>query len=82
MSVTPTSSSWLNLVERFFADLTEDVIRAGSFSSVTHLVADIEAYLAQRNADPRPYTWKAEGAAILEKIQRARAAFARAQAAA
>jgi hypothetical protein len=46
------------------------------------LVADIEAYLAQRNADPRPYTWKAEGAAILEKIQRARAAFARAQAAA
>ena len=74
---TPTSSSWLNLVERFFADLTGDVIRAGSFGSVNELVADIKAYLAQRNADPRPYTWKAEGAAILEKIQRARAALAR-----
>ncbi|MBK8908966.1 MAG: hypothetical protein IPM60_13985 [Rhodospirillales bacterium] len=43
------------------------------------LVADIKAYLAQRNADPRPYTWKAEGAAILEKIQRARAALNRAE---
>jgi transposase len=79
---TPTSSSWLNLVERFFADLTGDVIRAGSFTSVKELVADIETYLAQRNADPRPYTWKAEGAAILEKIQRARAALNRAKAAA
>jgi transposase len=73
---TPTSSSWLNLVERFFADLTGDVIRAGSFASVGELVADIEAYLAERNADPRPYRWKAEGAAILEKIHRARAKLA------
>jgi transposase len=40
---TPTSSSWLNLVERFFADLTGDVIRAGSFTSVKELVADIKA---------------------------------------
>ena len=78
---TPTSSSWLNLVERFFADLTGDVIRAGSFGSVKELVADIKAYLVQRNADPRPYIWKVEGAAILEKIQRARAALARTQAA-
>jgi len=78
---TPTSSSWLNLVERFFADLTGDVIRAGSFASVKELVADIQAYLAQRNAAPSPYTWKAEGSAILEKIQRARAALARAEAA-
>jgi len=79
---TPTSSSWLNLVERFFADLTDDVIRTGSFASVKELVADIKAYLAARNADPRPYKWKAEGAAILAKIQRARAALADAQAAA
>jgi hypothetical protein len=78
----PTSSSWLNLVERFFADLTGDVIRAGSFTSVKELVADIKVYLAQRNTDPRPYTGKAEGAAILEKIQPARAALDRAQAAA
>jgi hypothetical protein len=45
----------MNLVERFFADLTEDVIRAGSFASVGELVRDIEAYLAERNANPRPY---------------------------
>ena len=70
---TPTSASWMNLVKRFFADVTEDVIRAGSFGSVPELVRDINAYLDHRNANPRPYTWKAEGAAILEKIKRARA---------
>ena len=82
MHFTPTSSSWMNLVERFFADLTGDVIRAGSFASVKELAADIKAYLAARNANPRPYAWKAEGLAILAKIQRARAALEKAQAAA
>jgi DDE superfamily endonuclease len=62
MHFTPTSSSWLNLVERFFADLTGDVIRAGSFTSVNELVRDIKAYLAERNANPKPYKWKAAGA--------------------
>jgi hypothetical protein len=71
---TPTGSSWLNLVERFFADLTGDVIRAGGFTSVLDLVREIKAYLAQRNADPRPNKWKAQGADILAKIKRARAA--------
>ena len=74
MHFTPTSSSWLNLVERFFADLTGDVIRAGSFASVNELVRDINAYLVQRNADPKPYVWRAQGADILAKINRARAA--------
>ncbi len=69
---TPTSSSWMNLVERFFADLTADVVREGSFGSVRELVADIETYLAKRNAHPRAFRWRAEGQAILEKIQRAR----------
>ena len=73
---TPTSSSWLNLVERFFGELTEDVIRDGSFCSVKLLVQDIEMYLAQRNADPKPYRWKAKGEEILRKIQRAREALA------
>ncbi len=73
MHFTPTSSSWLNLVERFFADLTGDVIRAGSFTSVNQLVRDIKAYLAQRNADPKPYVWRAAGADVLAKIRRARA---------
>ena len=50
--------------ERFFADLTADVIRTGSFASVTELVRDIDAYLAERNANPKPYTWKAKGAEI------------------
>ena len=71
MHFTPTSSSWLNLVERFFADLTGDVIRAGSFASVNELVRDIEAYLAERNANPKPYKWKAEGAEILARISSA-----------
>jgi transposase len=74
MHFTPTSSSWLNLVERFFADLTGDVIRAGSFASVRDLVNDIQAYLKERNTNPKPYTWTAKGEAILEKIHRARAA--------
>jgi hypothetical protein len=73
MHFTPTSSSWLNLVERFFADLTADVVRAGSFASVQELVADINAYLAERNARPVPYKWTAKGETILEKIGRARA---------
>jgi transposase len=81
MHFTPTSSSWLNLVERFFADLTGDVIRAGSFASVNELVRDIKAYLAGRNADPKPYVWRAEGANILDRIKRARAALENAEAA-
>jgi hypothetical protein len=81
MHFTPTSSSWLNLVERFFADLTGDVIRAGSFASVNDLVRDINSYLAQRNADPKPYLWRATGADILAKVNRARATLDNAQAA-
>ena len=69
---TPTSSSWLNLVERFFGELTQDVIRDGSFTSVRELVKDIEAYLALRNLNPKPYKWKAKGEEILRKIQRAK----------
>ena len=71
---TPTSSSWMNLVERFFADLTQEVVRDGSFSSVRALVNDIEAYLIARNENPKPYRWKAKGEEILAKIERARAA--------
>ena len=74
MHFTPTSSSWLNLVERFFADLTADVVRDGSFNSVGKLVRDIEAYLASRNESPRRYQWRAKGEDILRKIERARAA--------
>jgi transposase len=71
---TPTSSSWMNLVERFFRDLTVDCVRDGSFTSVKELAAAIETYLQQRDLAPVRYQWKAEGKAILEKIQRARTA--------
>ena len=73
---TPTGSSWLTLVERFFADLTSDVIRDGSFRSVPELVRAIESYLADRNADPQRYKWHTKGEAILAKIQRAKEALA------
>ena len=73
---TPTSSSWLNLVERFFGELTQDVVREGSFTSVRELVRDIELYLAERNLKPKPYTWRAKGEEILRKIQAAKAVLA------
>ena len=78
MHYTPTSSSWLNLVERFFADLTEDCVRAGSFASVKELTDAITSYLVERNENPQPYKWKASGKQILEKIHRARQALAEA----
>ena len=71
---TPTSSSWLNLVERFFRDLTEDVVREGSFASVPDLVRAITDYLAEHNLAPKRYLWNAKGEDVLAKILRARAA--------
>jgi hypothetical protein len=61
-------------VERFFADLTAQVVPEGSFGSVKELTAAIETYLAERNLTPKPYRWRAKGADILAKIQRARTA--------
>jgi putative transposase len=72
----PTYSSWLNLVERFFADITQDAIRDGSFASVRQLVDAIDEYLALRNEQPKRYQWRAKGEEILAKIQRARLAMA------
>jgi transposase len=74
---TPTSASWLNLVERFFRDLSQDVVLPGSFASVAELTQAIWNYLAERNLKPTRYEWKADGKAVLEKIQRAREALAR-----
>lgn len=71
---TPTSSSWLNLIERFFADLTCEVVREGSFSSVGQLIKAITLYLAERNLKPTRYRWRADGVEILRKIQRAKGA--------
>lgn len=69
---TPTSSSWMNMVERFFRDLSEDVVREGSFSSTRQLAQAILDYLNERNLNPIRYQWRATGAEILAKIERAR----------
>lgn len=69
---TPTSSSWLNLVERFFRDLSQDVVLPGSFESVQQLKDAIFGYLSERNLAPKRYVWKAKGEEILAKIRQAR----------
>ncbi len=63
---TPTSSSWMNLVERFFRDLTE-YITEKSFASTRELADAIIALLAARNENPRRYVWKAKGEDILRR---------------
>lgn len=73
---TPTSASWLNLVERFFRDLSQEVVLPGSFTSVGELGDAIWTYLRARNLKPRRYEWRADGRVILEKIRRARKALA------
>ncbi len=71
---TPTGSSWLNMVERYFRDITENQIRRGVFRSVEELERTIVAAIDQHNKAPRPYIWTAEAKDILAKVIRARAA--------
>ena len=68
----PTSSSWLNLVERWFRELTEKAIRRGSFVSVPDLKRAIEAFLQAWNHNPNPFIWSATVEEIIKKIERAR----------
>ena len=68
----PTSSSWLNMVERFFASITENAIRRGAFKSVDDLEAVIANYLASHNDDPTPFVWTKSADVILAKVDRAR----------
>jgi transposase len=77
---TPTSSSWLNLVERLFAEITRQRIRRGAFKSVAELEAAIEAWIVERNANPKPFKWTAKADSILEKNARARRALEQVQA--
>jgi transposase len=71
---TPTSSSWLNLVERWFKELTDKRLRRGVFTSVDDLTAAITAWAEHWNADPKPFIWKATAEDIIAKVQRGRAA--------
>lgn len=70
---TPTSASWLNMVERFFRDLTQNRLRRGVFRSVADLVVAIEEYLARHNDSPKPFIWTKTAQDILQKVTRARA---------
>ena len=69
---TPTSSSWLNLVERWFRELTSKALRRGVFHSVPDLIASIEEYMKVHNNEPKPLVWTATAESILTKVRRDR----------
>jgi hypothetical protein len=71
---TPISASWLNMVERFFAEITRNRIRRGVFQSVPELKAAIMDYLENHNANPKPFVWTKSTGEILEKVARAKQA--------
>lgn len=70
---TPTSSSWLNLVERWFGEITRKRLRRGVFRSVPELVASIEDYIRITNDDPKPFVWTKKVDEILEKVAHCKA---------
>ena len=71
---TPTSASWLNMIERFFRDLTANRIRRGVFQDLEQLIMAIGDYIDRHNENPKPFIWTAKATDILEKVKRARAA--------
>lgn len=72
---TPTGSSWLNLVERWFRELTEKRIRRDNFESVPELIAVIEEYLSVTNANPKPFVWHKSAQTILDKVAHCKAVY-------
>jgi hypothetical protein len=72
MHFLPSSSSWLNMVERWFREITDKSIRRGTFHSVPQLIAAIDASIAEHNENPRGFTWTAKAEDILARIRRAR----------
>jgi transposase len=73
---TPTSSSWLNLVEGWFAQLTERRLKKGTFSSFDELCQAIEVWAEHWNDDPKPFVWKKPAQEIIAKVRRGRSALA------
>jgi transposase len=71
MHFTPTSASWLNMVERFFRDITIERLRRGVFTSVAELIAAIDEYIADHNNNPKPFIWTKSARDILQKVIRA-----------
>lgn len=72
MHFTPTSASWLNMVERFFRDLTQNRLRRGVFRDLEELIMAIGTYIDRHNEKPKPFIWTARATDILEKVKRAR----------
>ena len=70
MHFTPTGSSWINQVERWFGFLTDQMIRRGVHKSVQALEADIRGWIAQWNQDPKPFVWKKTAEEILDSLAR------------
>jgi transposase len=68
---TPTSASWLNMIERFFRDLTSNQIRRGIFQDLEQLITAIGNYIDHHNKNPKPFIWTAKANDILEKVTRA-----------
>ncbi len=71
---TPTASSWLNLVEQWFRDITTKRIRRGSFGSVDELAVAIEDYITHNNDHPNPFMWTKTAGQIITKVRRGRVA--------
>ena len=72
MHFTPTSASWLNMVERFFRDITTERLRRGVFTSVPELIGAINEYIGHHNIKPKPFIWTAKAKDILQKVIRAK----------
>ncbi|MDR6412790.1 UNVERIFIED_ORG: hypothetical protein ABIC62_006112 [Burkholderia sp. 1595] len=70
MHFTPTYSSWLNQVERWFGLVTQQAIRRGSFRNVRQLIASIEGYVEQYNVHKRPFAWTATADSVIRKVAR------------
>jgi transposase len=73
MHFIPTSSSWLNVIERWFREITDKRIRRGTFKNVEQLIAAIQEFIEQHNSSPEPFVWTAKADDILAKVARARA---------
>ena len=73
MHFTPTSTSWLNMVERFFRDISENRLRRGVSTSVPELVGAIDEYIAHHDTNPKPFIWTKTARDILQKVIRVNA---------
>ena len=74
MHFIPTSSSWLNLIERWFREITDKRLRRGMFHNVPQLIAAINEYIETAQRRPEPFVWTAQADEILTKVARAKAA--------